>query len=137
MAAQKGAALLLKIGNGGSPESFTTIAGLRSTSITLNDESVDITNKDSSGNREFLADAGVHSVSISGSGVFTDGASEATLRATMNASSLTNVQVIVPDFGTYTGAFMCASLEYAGEFNGEVTYSVTLESSGAIAFATV
>jgi len=137
MAAQKGAALLLKIGNGGSPEAFTTIAGLRSTSITLNDESVDITNKDSSGNREFLADAGVHSVSISGSGVFTDGATEATLRATMNASSFTNFQVIVPDFGTYTGAFMCASLEYAGEFNGEVTYSVTLESSGAIAFATV
>ena len=137
MAAQKGAALLLKIGNGGSPEAFTTIAGLRSTSITLNDESVDITNKDSSGNREFLADAGVHSVSISGSGVFTDGATEGTLRATMNASSFTNFQVIVPDFGTYTGAFMCASLEYAGEFNGEVTYSVTLESSGAIAFATV
>ena len=137
MAAQKGAALLLKIGNGGSPEAFTTIAGLRSTSITLNDESVDITNKDSSCNREFLADAGVHSVSISGSGVFTDGATEATLRATMNASSFTNFQVIVPDFGTYTGAFMCASLEYAGEFNGEVTYSVTLESSGAITFATV
>jgi predicted secreted protein len=32
---------------------------------------------------------------------------------------------------------MVASLEYAGEYNGEVTYSVTLESSGAITFATV
>ena len=32
---------------------------------------------------------------------------------------------------------MVASLEYAGEFNGEVTYSVTLESSGTITFATV
>ena len=46
MAAQKGSAMLLKVGNGGSPETFTTIGGLRSTGITLNDEAVDITNKD-------------------------------------------------------------------------------------------
>jgi TP901-1 family phage major tail protein len=32
---------------------------------------------------------------------------------------------------------MVASLEYAGEYNGEVTYSLTLESAGAVVFATV
>ena len=42
MAAQKGSALLMKIGNAGSPETFTTIAGMRSTSISMNDEMVDI-----------------------------------------------------------------------------------------------
>jgi len=137
MAAQKGASLLLKVGDGASPESFTTIGGLRSTSITLNDEAVDVTNKDSAGQRELLADGGIHTISISGSGVFTDSASETTLRGKMDASTFTNFQVIVPDFGTYTGAFMVSSLEYAGEFNGEVTYSVSLESSGSITFATV
>ena len=40
MAAQKGSALLMKIGDGGSPEAFTTIGGMRSTSIALNDEMV-------------------------------------------------------------------------------------------------
>ena len=49
MAAQKGAALLLKINTTGS--TYVTVGGLRSTSITLNDEAVDVTNKDSSGNR--------------------------------------------------------------------------------------
>ena len=137
MAAQKGSAMLLKVGNGGSPETFTTIGGLRSTGITLNDEAVDGTNKDSSGNRTLLADGGVHSMSVTGSGVFTDAASETTLRGLMNASSFTNFQLLIPDFGTYTGAFMVATLGYEGEFNGEVTYSVTLESSGAITFATV
>ena len=44
MAAQKGADLLMKIGDGGSPESFTTIGGMRSTSLSMNDEMVDITN---------------------------------------------------------------------------------------------
>jgi TP901-1 family phage major tail protein len=113
------------------------VGGLRSTSISLNDEAVDVTTMDSSNQRELLANGGIQTVSISGSGVFTDAASETTLRGKFGASSFSNFQIIVPDFGTYTGAFMVASLEYAGEFNGEVTYSVTLESSGAITFATV
>ena len=137
MAAQKGSALLLKIGDGASPEAFTTVGGLRSTSITLNDEAVDVTTKDSSSLRALLANGGVQTISISGSGVFTDAASETPLRGKFGASSFSNFQVIIPDFGTYTGAFMVASLEYAGEYNGEVTYSVTLESSGTITFATV
>ena len=78
MAAQKGSAMLMKVGNGGSPETFTTIGGLRSTSLTINNESVDVTNKDSSGKRTMLAAAGVQSISVSGSGVFTDAASETT-----------------------------------------------------------
>lgn len=137
MAAQKGSAMLMKHGNGASPEVFTTIGGLRSTDITLNDEIVDITNKDSSGVRALLIDGGIHSISISGSGVFTDGASEASLRSEMNASVANNYQFLIPDFGTYTGAFILTSLAYAGEFNGEVTYTCSFESNGAITFATV
>lgn len=137
MAAQKGSALLMKIGNAGSPEAFTTIGGMRSTSIALNDEAVDVTNKDSGRARTLLAQGGVNSLTVSGSGVFTDSASEATLKGKFDISAFTNYQFLVPDFGTFTGSFMLASLEYAGEFNGEVTYSFTFESTGAITFATV
>lgn len=137
MAAQKGSAMLMKVGNGGSPESFATIAGLRSTSLTVNNESVDVTNKDSSNNRTLLATAGVQSISVSGSGVFTDGSSEATIKTNALADTIDNYQFLVPDFGTFTGAFQITSLEYAGEFNGEVTYSMSFESGGAITFATV
>lgn len=137
MAAQKGSSLLIKIGTTAadpSGDTYTTVGGLRSTSISLNDEAVDVTTIDSSNQRELLANGGIQTISISGSGVFTDAASESTLRTAFGASSFSNYQVIVPDFGTYEGAFMIASLEYAGEYNGEVTYSVTLESSGAISF---
>ena len=137
MAAQKGSALLMKIGNGGSPETFTTIGGMRSTSISMNDEVVDITNKDSGRARAILAQAGVNSMTVSGSGVFTDSASETTLESKFDNSTLDNYQFLVPDFGTYTGSFMLTTLEYAGEFNGEVTYSFTFESNGTITFATV
>lgn len=139
MAAQKGASLLLKIGAdnaaAASADTYTTVGGLRSTSITMNEETVDVTTKDSSGIRALLANGGVQSCSISGSGVFTDAASESTLRSAFAASDFHNFQIILPDFGTYTGEFQIASLEYAGEYNGEVTYSVSLESSGAFTFA--
>jgi len=137
MAAQQGKALLMKIGDGASPEVFTTIGGMRSNTLTMNDEMVDVTNKDSSGAREILAQGGVNSITVAGSGVFTDSASETTLKGKFNVSALTNYQFLVPDFGTFTGAFMLTTLEYAGEYNGEVTYSFTFESSGAITFATV
>ena len=134
MAAQKGKAVLIKHGDGGSPEQFTTIGGLRSTTITKNDEAVDITNKDSSNVRELLGGAGINSVTISGSGVFTDSAGETAIRAEMGAASFSNYQFVIPGLGTYEGAFMLASLEYAGEYNGEATYSCTFESSGAVSF---
>ena len=134
---QKGSALLMKIGDAASPEVFTTIGGMRSTSLTMNDEMVDVTNKDSTNARTILAQGGVNSISVSGSGVFTDSASEATLKGKFNVSALTNYQFLVPDFGTFTGTFMLTTLEYGGEYNGEVTYSFTFESSGAITFATV
>ena len=132
MAAQRGGALLLKVDISGT---MTTIGGLRSTSITLNDEAVDITSKDDGQTRKLLAQAGTSSVSVSGSGVFTDSTAEQTIRTAFNASTFSSYNIIIPDLGTYAGTFMIASLEYSGEYNGEVTYSITLESSGSITFS--
>ena len=111
---------------------------MRSTNITLNDETVDITNKDSTNNaRQLLAQGGIKSGTVSGSGVFTDSASETTLYGKWHASSNANYQFLVPDLITITGAFQLTSLEYAGEYNGEVTYSFTFESAGDLTVATV
>ena len=146
MAAQKGLDVLMKIDISGTK---TTIGGLRSTSITLNDESVDITNKDSLGSRTLLAGAGVNSLSVSGSGVFTDSASEVAVRTAFQAQQNTSdgssaqtaafesFQFIIPNLGTYTGNFQITSLEYSGEYNGEATYSMSFESAGYITFAAV
>ena len=147
MAAQKGKDVLMKINTSGS--TYVTIGGLRSTSITLNDEAVDITNKDSLGTRTLLAGAGVNSISVSGSGVFTDSTAEALVRTTFQAQqnstdgssaqtpAFKSFQFLIPDLGTYTGSFMIASMEFAGEFNGEATYSFTFESASYVTFAAV
>tara|TARA_A100001011_G_scaffold269739_1_gene278989 strand:+ start:288 stop:692 length:405 start_codon:yes stop_codon:yes gene_type:complete len=132
MAAQRGKALLLKVDVSGT---MTTVGGMRSTSMTLNDEMVDITNKDSGSQRELLPAGGILSMTISASGVFTDSTAEQTLRSAYGTSTFKSYNVIVPDLGTYAGTFQLTSLEYAGEYNGEATYSITLESSGAVTFS--
>lgn len=133
MAAQKGRDVLIKINTSGS--TYTSIGGLRSSSITINDEPVDITNKDSAGRRTLLATAGTLSMSLSGSGVFVDDAAIQLVRGSIGNGAFKNFQFVIPDLGTYQGAFMIASLEFAGEFNGEATYTCTFESSGNIAFS--
>jgi len=139
MATQKGKELLLKVGDGGTPtEAFTTVGGMRTNTMQLNKETVDVTNKDSTDQwRELLEGAGVKSASFSGSGIFTDSAAEETVRADFFSDAFTNYQAIVPDFGTFTGAFEVTALSYAGEYNGSATYDLTLESAGAITFASV
>ncbi len=136
MAAQKGKDVLLKVDDGAS--TFNTVGGIRSKSISLNSETVDITNGDSANEwRELLANAGVRSASISGSGVFTDSASEEDVRGYFMAGTIDTYQVIVPDFGTFEGDFQVTSLEYSGEYNGEAAFSITLESAGAIAWTAI
>ena len=76
MSAEKGSAFLLKVGDDGSPVGYTTVAGLRTTQMTVNGAMVEITSKDSGGWRELLSGAGVRSVSVSAAGVFTGSAAE-------------------------------------------------------------
>ena len=134
MTAQKGKDLLLKIDADGVG-AFQSVAGLRARQIALNAESVDITNADSAGRwRELLEGAGVKRAGVTGSGIFKDADSDATIRQVFFDGAIRDWQVIVPDFGTLAGAFQVTALEYSGEHNGEVAYQLALESAGAIGF---
>ncbi|MBL4802641.1 MAG: phage major tail protein, TP901-1 family [Emcibacter sp.] len=134
MAAEKGRAFLLRAGDGEAPEVFTTIGGMRATGFTLNAQTVDVTSKDSTGWRELLANAGMRSVAISGSGIFIDDVSQLDVQAKALASSIDNYQIAFESGATFEGNFQITSLEYSGEYNGERTYSLSLESSGAVTF---
>ena len=133
MGAQSGKDLLIKIDTGGG--TFETLAGLRATQLSFNAQAVDVTSLESVGGwRELLAGAGVRSASLSGSGVFRDGASDARAREVFFAGEAPAFQVIVPDFGTMEGPFQIAAIEYAGSYDGEATYELSMASAGAISF---
>ena len=139
MAAGKGSSFLLKDNSTGTP---ATVGGLRSTSMTINGEAVDITTKDSnafisSGNdkaRDLLQGGGVRSMTITASGVFTDSSTENLVRGFAFDGAIQNYDLIFSDGSKISGAFLITSYERAGEFNGEETYSLTLESSNTITY---
>ena len=134
MAAKNGKDLLIKMDLTDAGQ-FETIAGLRATRIAFNAEQVDVTSLESQGGwRELLAGAGVKSASISGAGVFKDAGTDERARQVFFDGETPRFQVIVPDFGTVEGAFMITSLEYAGNYDGEATYEVSMASAGAVTF---
>ncbi|GAK34416.1 MULTISPECIES: phage major tail protein, TP901-1 family [Iodidimonas] len=134
MTAESGRGFLVKISNGETPPVFSTLAGLRSTSLSINSTAVDITNKDSGGWRELLGGAGVRRLTLSGSGVFTNSAAESILRSQALTGSVSAYQVIFENGEQFTGQFQITALDYSGDHNGERTYSLSMESSGPISF---
>ena len=79
---------------------------------------------------------GLKSVSISGDGIFLDeSAQEGRLNTiAIAADPVANFEIVVPDFGTYSGEFRVTSLEFGGETEGAATFSLSLESNGTIAY---
>ncbi len=132
MTAQKGAAFLLKIGDGGSPVSYETVAGLRTTQMSVNGDTVVVTHKESGGWRELLSGAGTRSVSVSASGIFLGSDAEAAIRSHALAGTLDDYELSFEDGAKMRGRFLVQRLDYAGDFNGERTYALQLESSGPV-----
>jgi TP901-1 family phage major tail protein len=132
MAAQKGKDLLVKIADGAG---FTTVAGLRTRRLAFNAETIDVTDAESVDQwRELLDGGGIKRASVSGRGLFKDAATDALMQQKFFGGAVVNYQIVIPSFGTVQGPFQIASLDFAGEYNGEVTYDLALESAGALTF---
>ena len=138
MAKQLGRAFLLKVGDGAGSETFSALAGVNSKSLTINNTLIDTTTPDASTPAGALwADSlnGLKQVALSCDGIFVDETAEARMNAVAMAQDpVANFQIVVPDFGTFAGAFRVSSMEYGGETEGAVTFSCSMESSGAVTF---
>ena len=132
MAIENGSAFLLKIGNGAVPPTFATVAGLRTTQMSVNGEIVNVTTKDSGGWRELLSGAGVRSVSVSAAGIFTGSAAETRLRGHALSGTIDDYELSFESGERLRGRFLVTRLDYAGDYNGERQYTLNLESSGAV-----
>ena len=137
MAVEKGSAFLLKVGNGAATPVYATVAGLRTTQMSVNGEAIVVTTKDSGGWRQLLSGAGVRSVSVSGAGVLGGGgvrgaAAELRIKASALTGVLDDYRLAFEGGDMMTGKFLVSRLDYAGDFNGERSYTLSLESSGAV-----
>jgi TP901-1 family phage major tail protein len=132
MAIENGSAFLLKIGDGAVPLAYQTVAGLRTTQLSVNGEAVNVTTKDSGGWRELLSGAGVRSVSVSAAGIFTGSNAEVRLRDHALGGTIDDYQLSFESGERMQGRFLVTRLDYAGDYNGERQYTLSLESSGAV-----
>lgn len=132
MTAQKGSAFLLKIGDGAQPTTYQTVAGLRTTQLSINGDTVVVTHKESGGWRDLLSGAGTRSVSVGAAGIFLGSAAEDAVRAHALAGTIEDYELSFEDGAKLRGRFLVQRLDYAGDFNGERNYTVQLESSGAV-----
>jgi TP901-1 family phage major tail protein len=136
MSAQRGKDLLLKIGDGAEPESFTTVAGLRTKTLSLNATTVDVTHSQSEGGwRELLAGAGLRQASVAGAGVFLSDAAAEIVRAAFFNGDIRRWKIVIPGLGEIEGRFQVANLDYAGDHNGEIQAALALDSAGVLTFA--
>ena len=123
MAASSGRDFIVKKG-------ASVIAAQRETSVSIDGSPVDITNKDSIGFRTLASFAGVRSMDITAAGVLDD-AIIRDIAIDPNASMLlTDITLVYADGTIISGDFYLATAEFAGNHDGENTYTTTWQSSG-------
>ena len=107
------------------------IANLRTKSLSVNNELVDVTDDDSSGWREHLDEPGQIEVNWSIDGVL---ANDTLLIEALSKSLIKGDEIEYADGGTLTGDFALASYSEDHNYNEVATFSAELQSSGEITY---
>jgi TP901-1 family phage major tail protein len=136
VAAQKGNLVVVSTSSGGGSPTYTPVTSARATSLTVNKSQVDVTTITSGGVKTLLAGAGITSFSISLSGAFEDSSQDKVLQAAAFAvpDAFLPLKLSCGNGDTYIGTFAVTSYKVAGTYNGEQTYDLSLDSSGAVTF---
>lgn len=114
-------------------DTWTVVGGMRSTGMTINNETVDVTDKGDAPWRQ-LANCGIRSMSLSLSGIFSDDAILQACLAAALAGTILNYQLISGMGDDFEGPFQIASMERTGEYNGAEEYSISFESAAEIVY---
>lgn len=113
---------------------YQTVAGMRSTSLTINAEAVDVTDKGDSNWRQLLDGCGIMSMEIALAGIFSDSASLATA-VSDTISNTSHIYRLTSGRGDkFEGSFKIANLQRSGEYNQAEQYTMSLSSASNITY---
>lgn len=129
MVAYSGNLVLLKIKQG---KSYEVMGGMRTTRFLLNNQIIDATHKESGKWRELLDEVGVSSVSITGSGIFTNKSSEQIVRDIAFKNKKAEFLLTFGNGDQMEGKFIVSTYERSGNVSEEETYNISLESAGEV-----
>lgn len=111
----------------------TKIAAVTTKSATRGREAVDVTTDDDDGSRRLLPKPGSRSLDVSVEGVVTSN-NWTTLRGLADSDTFADITIVNPDGSEETAedGFFLSSLEWEGEQDGRVGFTLELQSSGPI-----
>lgn len=135
MSAYKGRLMLLKIGDGGSPEEiFTTIGGMRATRMHINRQLVPVADVTSAGWRRAVPESGMTALRIEGSGVFMGQSAAALLQEQALTGKAARYRLFFGDGAVVTALFIVAGYERSGRQGEPEGFTVTLENAGDVEY---
>lgn len=113
-------------------KSSVELLGIRTKSFSINGTPIDITTDDDLGYRTLLAEAGEKSIDISFDGITKDAVLRAIINGGTTAHMLTDVTLEYANGDTITGCdWFLTNLDESGTYNDAVTFSGSMQSSGA------
>ena len=110
----------------------TVVAQATEVSISLNQETIDVTTKDSSGMRELLPGLKSGSCSVSGLQDYSDAAGVEKLTSTFDTGAAVAIIWDSTSGETFSASGILTSLELAGGTEDAPTYSASFELTGTI-----
>lgn len=130
----QGIDMLLKVGDGGGPETFTTLGASSNHTLSINNAQIDVSDKDSNRWGELLA-AGRRTMTITVEGLVSDDAQWAIVEDNFQGDVIQNYQLVYGNSQTIEGAFHIDSAEVSGPSDDAQRFSLTLTNSGAPTFS--
>jgi TP901-1 family phage major tail protein len=134
MPAKKGELVLIKISNGGSPETFQTIGGIRTSAMRINSQIMESSNIESGIWQQLLQSSGLKELTIKGSGIFMDSASESLMRAHAFGTQANRYRFFYASGDYITASFHITEYERSGEHDDAEIYKMTLVSTGTVEY---
>ncbi|MEH6727892.1 MAG: phage tail tube protein [Hyphomicrobiales bacterium] len=140
MAQQVGRELLIKAGDGESPEVFTIVAGMRTQTFSMSANEIDTTvpNKsDPSALPQYTALPGILNQSFSGSGLFDSDDAGKQLLDDARTGNVRNYQIVVPGYGTFEGPYGVFDMELSGGMEEPLAFSAKFSQTDLNIFTAV
>jgi len=128
MAQENARELVIKRGDGASPEVFTFVCGLRTRTFTMSNASIDTTVPscaDPSAPIVATAAPGRQTLTFSGDGLFDNDTVGLAVFNDARNQSQTNYTIIVPGVGSFVGPFFISDYSNSGDMEDRMAFSAT------------
>ena len=136
MTALNATLLTLAIGDNGNPEHFTELGGVQTYRMNLRNNIARHHHANLQHRwQESLDQSGTQVLTLSADGIFSDSASEESLRALAFAGESRNYRISLGNGDTLIGAFTVNQFERNAQMEGAIHYRITLQSAGELTYS--